>query len=618
MLELSSLFVARPCRVATTALLGLLLLTGCGKPAPVVTLAEAPAATEVAGPPLFEDVTAGSGIDFTYRNGEEANNYAIIESLGGGVALLDYDNDGLPDLFFVGGGHFEGKKVLGNRCRLYRNLGGFKFSDVSAATGLDAELQYSNGASAFDYDNDGWTDLLVSGYQRLVLLHNESDGKGGRKFVDVTEKSGLSSDKLWSTSTAWGDLNGDGFADIYVSHYGNWGFEGTGPDGKPYRHPTDCNYDSVTRDVCQPAKFTQLPHSVFLNNGNGTFTDISNQARIKLEPKTRAIERMPLRNDGHGIGVVMADVNLDGRPDVYVANDTDDNFLYHNRAAQYGRGAEISLEEIGLIAGVARDDRGSANGSMGLGVSDFDHSGKASLIVTNYESELPALYQNRTAKPESIRFSYATQSVGLGNLNGSYVSWGTGFADFDLNGWDDLHIVNGHAIRHPHKADRKQKPALILNEGGKFKIQSQRGGRFFATAHNTRGSCIGDLDNDGRPDLVIVRHNEPMVILKNIAPLEGKHWIGLALRGKNQRDLVGSRVVIETKLGTQTKFIKGGASYGSTDDSRVLLGLAGDDQILKATVHWSHGTAQEIPGLTVDAYHLITEGEAAIRALKVK
>ena len=571
-------------------------VAGCGSPAPPVPSAPA-VADEPPGPVLFEDVTAASGVRFTYRNGEEANHYAIIESLGGGVALFDYDGDGRLDVFLPGGGHFNGTKAVGHPCKLFRNLGGFKFADVSAAVGLAGPLQYSHGASAFDYDNDGWSDLLVSGYSRLVLLHNEPDGKGGRTFVDVTKKAGLDADTLWSTSTAWGDLNGDGYPDVYVCHYGNWGFGGTGPDGQPFRHPTDCMYDGKTRDVCQPGRFTPLPHAVFRNNRDGTFTDVT----------ATVAGGKPVRTDGRGIGAVVADFNGDGRPDVYTANDTDDNFLYLNRGTAFGPGAAVRVEEIGLIAGVARDDRGTANGSMGLGVGDFDHSGRPSLLVTNYESELPALYQNRTPDPASVRFSYATQATGLGVLNGIYVSWGTGFADFDLDGWEDAYIVNGHAIRHPHKLARAQVPALLMNAGGKFKVRSAQGGSYFTTPHLVRGSAVGDLDNDGRPDLVVVGHNEPVTVLRNVAPTADKHWLGLSLKGKGNRDLVGTRVVVRTASGTQTKFVKGGASYASTDDARLLVGLGADATVLGVTVHWSHGAATDVTGLTVDKYHAVAE-----------
>src|SRR5262245_27771743 len=240
--------------VAGPLLLGLAAIPACSEKAPPQpSTALSRAEEEDAGPPPFADMTASSGIAFTYRNGEEAGNFAIIESLGGGVALIDFDRDGLPDVFITGGGRYDGKKVLGHPCKLYRNLGGFKFEDVSARLGLDKiDFPYSHGAAAFDHDRDGWPDLLVTGYSRLVLLRNESDGGAGRKFVDATKKAGLD-DGLWSTSAGWGDLDGDGFPEVYVAHYGDWGFE--------TNHPTDCVYDGKTRDVCQPRRFAPLPHT---------------------------------------------------------------------------------------------------------------------------------------------------------------------------------------------------------------------------------------------------------------------------------------------------------------------------------------------------------------------
>ena len=579
-----------------------------------------PVGSSPVGPPVFEDVTDRCGIQFVYRNGEEANQYAIIETLGGGIALLDYDNDGLLDVFIGGGGYFDGTSVLGHPGKLYRNLGGFKFKDVTPAVGLATPLQYSHGVSAFDYDNDGWVDLLVSGYCRLILFRNESDGSGGRRFVDVTARAGLN-DTLWSSSTAWGDLNGDGRPDIYVCHYANWGFSGIGPDGQPFRHPTNCTYDNRTRDVCQPRKFTPLPHTVYVSNGDGTFSDVSDKFVRRTDPATKAASIGRVRVDGRGIGVLIADVNNDGRPDIYTANDTDDNFLYLNRGDRYGTGAPAVTEEVGLLAGVARDGAGHANGSMGLAVGDYDRSGRASLLVTTYENELPALFRNRTADPAGPRFDYATRGSGLGVLDTGNVSWGTCFADFDLNGWEDVVIANGHAIRDPHRSlrnlslrnNRKQKPVLLLNDGAGFAVESARGGPYFDSLHNARGTATGDLDNDGRLDLVICGHNEPVTVLRNVAPVSGKHWVGLTLRGKTPRDLVGSRVVIETASGTFTRFVKGGASYGSTDDPRLHFGLGGDEKIVKSTIYWSHAAAEDVPGLTVDRYHQIREGSAGAK-----
>lgn len=563
-------------------MIGLVMLCttmGCGseeasRPTPPVATAP------VSEPAWFTDVTSSSGINFTYRNGEEAGHFAIIESLGGGVALVDYDGDGHLDVFLPGGGYFAGQNVRGYSCRLYRNLGSFRFEDVTARVGLDrVEFPYSHGAAAFDYDRDGWPDLLVTGYSRVVLLRNMPDGSGGRRFEDVTTAAGLN-DALWSTSAAWGDLDGDGFPDLYIAHYGDWGFNSN--------HPTDCTYDGKTRDVCQPRRFKALPDSLYRNTGTGTFTDISGS----LRPRTA----------GKGIGVVMADFDNDCRPDVYVANDTDDNHLFFNR----GPRGQIRLEEVGLFAGVARDDRGQANGSMGIGVGDFDRSGRASLVVTNYENELPAVYRNRGGKPE--RFTYDTLATGVSTIGGYYVSWGTSFTDWDLDGWEDLLIVSGHAIRFPVKLERRQKAVLLRNLGGRFRLVPTTGWPYLGEPHNARGFAVGDLDNDGRPDLVISHLNEPVVVLRNVIPTVGRHWLGLLLEPKDHADAVGARVVIETPSGRLTRFVTGGGSYASTHDPRLLFGLGTDDRVVRATVFWPSGVSEEIQGLSVDAYWRVRQG----------
>lgn len=559
-----------------------LAVLACTRPAP-----DAPPAADVPaeppGPPPFADATAAAGIDFTHRNGEEAGHFAILETLGGGVALVDYDRDGLLDVFLPGGGHFEGQKVLGRSCRLYRNLGGFRFEDSTARAGLDAvDFPYSHGAAAFDADRDGWPDLLVTGYSRLVLLRNEPGERGGRRFADATARAGLG-DELWSTSAGCGDLDGDGWPEVYVAHYCDWGFGAN--------HPTDCGQPGRGRDVCMPRRFSPLPHTLYRNNRDGTFTDVSAAAG--------------LRRDGKGLGVLVADLNNDARPDVYVANDTDDNFLYLNA----GRPGELALREDGRPAAAARDDRGNANGSMGIAAADFDRSGLASVVVTNFEGELPALYRNRSAGPRA-KFAYDTGGSGLATVGTGSVSWGAGFGDFDRDGWEDLLIVSGHVLRSPVRGGRGQRPTLAWNRGGRLVPAASAGWPYLGGPHDARGAALGDLDNDGRLDAVVSHVNEPVAVLRNVTPADGRHWVGVRLVGKDHADVVGARVVLESAGGRQTRFAKGGGSYASTGDPRLHFGLGSDAAIDKLTVYWPSGAVQEVAGVTPGAYWTLTEGEA--------
>jgi enediyne biosynthesis protein E4 len=546
----------------------------------------------VEGPPFFEEVTRPSGIDMTYHNGEEAGRMAILESVGGGIALFDYDGDGLLDVYIPGGGLFKDKEILGLPGKLYRNLGDWKFQDVTKEAGLNLPLFYSHGAAVADFDNDGWPDLLISGWNGVALFHNEPDGKGGRRFVDVTRKAGLTDGWHWATSAAWADLDGDGFPDLYVCQYGNWSFA---------NHPTDCTYDGKTRDICPPRRFQASPHRLFRNNGNGTFTEATRTCCIDKNGKT-----VGLRNDGKGLAVLMVDVNADGKPDVYVANDTDDKFLYMNRS----KAGKLILEEKGLAMGVACDERGTPNGSMGLDASDYNHTGRPSLWVTNYENELHALYRN-DCKGENEDFHYITQKAGLAVLGNTNVGWGTRFLDVDLDGWEDLMIAHGHVILHPpSKSPRRQMPVLMRNTGGKFVVATQQGGSYFQKPHNARGVAMGDLNNRGRTDLVISHLNEPVEVLKNVAETNN-HWLGLDLAGEKNRDVVGARIEVEIEGAKLTHFARGGGSYASTSDRRHLIGLGTAAEVKRVTVHWPWSDKPQVwEGLKPDRYWRLKEGDA--------
>jgi hypothetical protein len=537
------------------------------------------------GPHFFRDVTAESGVQAVYKNGEEAGLFAILQTLGGGIALIDYDGDGQLDLFIPGGGYFEGQEVRGHPNKLYKNLGGFRFRDVTREARVDRPVFYTHGCAVADYDRDGWPDLLVTGYGRLALFHNRPDGKGGRHFVERAKEAGLSDD-LWATSAAWGDL--DGYPDLYVCHYVDWSL--------PDKNPTCLGFDGEHRDICPPANFSALPHRLYQNNGDGTFRDVSKSAGIRVGN--------PQKDYGKGLGVIVVDVNGDGKPDVYVANDTSGNFLYLNRSG----GETIRLEEMGFKSGAGRDQRGLPMGSMGVAVADYDDCGRPSLWVTNYERELHALYHN-DCKAGRVSFHFSSQAAGIAVLGQSYVGWGTAFVDLDHDGREHLLFVNGHPNFYPHAgAHRQQKPVILRNNGeGHFEPITPRGGLYFQQEHNARGAAFGDLDNDGRTDLVVSHVNERVVLLRNEAETDN-HWLGVALVGRKDRDVVGATLTLEVDGRRLYRFDHGGGSYLSSSDRRHIFGLGEAKRVGRLTVSWPGGREEHWDGLAVDRYWRLVEG----------
>ena len=580
-------------RWLSAAMLGSLLLciAACGSKSSEPGEAQ-PVLNGPAGPALFDDITAASGIDFTFRNGEDtAEHLSILETLGGGVALLDYDGDGLLDVFLTGGGIYAGpdhKDIVGCPCKLYRNLGGCRFQDVTAAAGLDRPWFYSHGATVADYDRDGWPDLLVTGWGRVALFRNVPVDQGrpnkGRRFQDVTTEAGLDHGITWATSAAFGDLDGDGYPDLYICQYVNWSW-----DNNPR-----CGFDGKKPDNCPPRNFDGLPHKVYRNSGNGSFVDVSSSAGL-VPPGPDASK---------GLGVLLVDVDGDGRPDIYVANDTTDRFLYWNRSTP----GTIRLEEVGLSSGAARDDCGRATGSMGVDAADYDNSGQPSLWVTNYEHEQHGLYRNYSSR-DGLSFTYQTAAAGLAVASQTYVAWGTAFLDVDLDGWEDLFWVNGHAIRYHSAAGagRKQPPMLFRNLGGRFEPIHRQIGSYGARKTLARGVGFGDLDNDGRVDMVISHMNEPASVLRGIGET-GHHWLGVQLVGKDHADVVGARAELRVGERTLTRFAKGGGSYMSSGDRRLIFGLAENTEPGRLTVTWPGGAQQHFDDLAVDRYYRIVQG----------
>lgn len=518
----------------------------------------------------FEDVTQQCGVRFSYHNGREGGQFTVVESMGGGVAMLDYDQDGDLDLFITGGGTILGPppRFAGVPSVLYRNDGDWRFVDVTAAAGLGGVTDYTIGCTVGDYNRDRYPDLLITCFGRSRLFRNTC--KGG--FVDATAESGLTVDGC-HTSAAWGDVDRDGWPDLYVCGYVK--YDAT-------REKFCGDRVKQIREVCGPWTHIPAMHYLLRNKGDGTFEDISQQAGITKE--------------GKGLGVVALDLNEDGWLDFYVANDVMPNFLYLGRP-------DRRFDEVGLVSGTAYDQNGNPQGSMGVGTGDFDGDGDADLFITNYEMEDNALYRNDGGG----MFRYVTAEFGLATACRPYVGFGTGFADFDSDGWLDLAVFNGHVLYRTGQSPYAQPSFLFRNlQGQKFEDVSAIGGPYFGANHVCRGSAIGDLDNNGTLDVVIVSQNEHVSVLKN--RLKNDHWIRVELHGATSEPNAAGAVVSTTFQGRSlVRHVRGGGSYLSHGDPRILFPVENDGpQTVK--VRWLDGTKEVFHEVKVRETTKLVEG----------
>lgn len=519
----------------------------------------------------FEDITEKAGVRFTYQNGHSTRLYTLLETVGGGVAIFDYDRDGDMDLFFPGGGSITASPptTAGLPAGLFRNDGMGVFSDVTKETGLaNPAMDYSHGCAVGDYDRDGYQDLFVTCYGRSRLFRNEA----GQRFRDVTEESGIIVN-AWSTAAAWLDLDADGWLDLYVSGYLDWKLD---------PHEKCGDLERGVRDVCIPQRYPPSRERLLRNQRGEGFVEVSREAGLL----DKAI----------GLGAVAADFNQDGHADLYVGNDVMRNYLYWG-------GAEGKLREAAILAGTAFNEYGVPEGSMGVDVGDFDGDADLDLFVVNYQMEDNSLYRNEG----NDYFSHATLSAGLAGACRPLVGFGTGFADFDSDGWLDLFVTNGHVLYHTGVSPFEQPAFLFRNQQGVFKDVSAEAAPYFTTVHAGRGAAVGDLDNDGGLDLVVVHQNQPVTLLRNRQV--PKHWLGVQLQGnKANLDAVGAVVSVDYQGRSLVRVVRGGGGYLSHFDSRILFPRE-DEAAASVIVCWPGGMRERFTGLASNQYHRLVEGQ---------
>jgi enediyne biosynthesis protein E4 len=540
--------------------------------------------------PQLTDIAAKSRIKFQHTNVPEKK--YIVESMGGGVVLIDYDRDGWPDIFFTNNPSVEQQlKGVHASGALYHNNHDGTFTDATARSGIKTAC-FGMGGSVGDFNNDGWPDLYLTCLGGNVLYRNNGDGT----FTDVTSKAGVA-DGRWSTGSAFGDFDGDGFVDLMVTNYLDFHLNDLPGFGKA----STCKYRGI--DVqCGPRGMPGAGDSLFRNNGDGTFTDVTKSAGL-TDP-----------NGFYGLGVTWSDFNQTGRPDIFIANDATPNFLYRND----GKG---KFAEIGMESGTALTDDGSLQGSMGVAVGDYLHTGRQSIFITNFAEQYDTLYRN----DGNYDFRDISFQSGLAVASLPWVKWGTAFIDVDNDGWSDLIAVSGHVYPQidslPSGARYHEPGILSINQGdGTFCDASKQAGSALQQERVLRGLAVGDLFNDGQVDIVIEDLDGAPLILRNPgAP--NRHWIGLELQGtKSNRLAIGARVQITAAGVTQTDEIRSGGSYLSQNDLRLHFGLGRANAIDSVQIRWPSGLVEKIPGrsLAVDQQNFILEGKGLVDASAVR
>ncbi|MGO8698475.1 MAG: CRTAC1 family protein [Limisphaerales bacterium] len=533
-----------------------------------------------AAPPIrFRDATATSGIQFVHSDGSSGKRY-IIETVASGLGLIDYNGDGWPDIYFLNGAPLPGTPPPQQPTMnaLYRNNRDGTFTDVTAQSGTGVS-GYCLACAVADYDNDGYEDIFITGYGQNWLLHNNGNGT----FTDVTEKAGLAHSSFpgcVGAGCAFLDYDRDGHLDLYVGHYLNFN-EGTRKAWTLKNVPAYCN----------PRSFPPVASQLYHNNGDGTFTDASASTGIG-------------RYKGYAMGVVCSDFDNDGWPDIFVGNDVMENFLFHNKR-------DGTFEEIGLPSGVAYNEYGESLGTMGANVGDYDGDGLPDLLLTDYQGKLNTLYRNLG----NMRFQDVTLRTGAGLGSFSLVKWGCGLVDFDNDGVPEIFTAAGHLQDTVEQFDRsttyKERSLLLQQRAGRFVDVTAGSGAIAATVESSRGAVFGDLNNDGKIDIVLLNaRTRPTLLINETATTN--HWVLLKLIGsKSNRSAVGAVARVTAGGRTQADEVRSGRGYQSAEDLRLHFGLASAAVIDRLEVRWPSGATNVWTNLTADRVLQLSENGIA-------
>jgi len=553
------------------------LLTGCGQGRKAQTTGSngVPVSASATTGALFTDITRPAGIDFVHFNGAYGKKL-FPEMMGSGAAWLDADRDGLIDLLLINSAALPGDPhPVPHYNRFYHNLGDGKFADWTERSGLKGGA-YGMGAAAGDYDNDGYPDVLITNLGKNHLYHNRGDGT----FEDVTQRSGVNHDG-YGSSAAWLDYDSDGRLDLYVCNY----VQLPVPMSR-----ISCRNPRAQLQYCDVHLYDGMPSRLYHNNGDGTFSDVS--ARTGISTKR-----------GRSLAVACSDIDDDGDQDILVANDENPNFLWLNN----GNG---TFREAGAELGLAYDQRGETIAGMGLDFGDVDRDGQPDVYESGFQSEENILFHREAP----ALFVDRTNAFGVGELSRQVLSFGLGFLDYDLDGWPDLFVTNGHVIDDVHEFNPQipyeQSPLLLRNTGGTSLVDATSSlGSYGRELHVGRGVAFADFDNDGDTDLVVTHNHQAPTLLRNDQPRRN-HWISVRCQGtRSNRDAIGARVTVEAGKTRWVDEVRAASSYLSSSDPRLCFGLGTVDRIDRLIIRWPNGRTEEFKNPAADKEVTVTEGQ---------